>query len=317
MKSMVRIVALILPLLATAELLAAPKLPPRKDWVGQSVLIKHTSIRCYREEANRKLVPAGQLQSIEHKVTAEDQFSGVSYIKVNNSGNEVWVMKDSMVRLGDAPGHFTEMIAKEPEITNHYAFRGWAYSRLEKYDEALKDYSKALELSPTSVGWYNNRGLIYRRQKKYDKALADFNQALTLSPDYVLVIRNRASAYRDMKKFDLARKDLEEIIRLEPEDAGNNNEIAWFLCTTTEAKVRDGKLALKYALKACELTKYENGTYLDTLAAAYAEAGQFDEAVKMQIKAKTAKESPLDDADSQARLKLYEQKKPYHKDDSE
>ncbi len=89
------------------------------------------------------------------------------------------------------------------------------------------------------------------------------------------------------------------------------NNLGWTLATATDPKVRDGKAAVEFATKACELTAWKQPTYLDTLAAAYAEAGDFDTSVRRQIEAI----SLLNDANVkkvyEARLKLYQDRKPF------
>ncbi len=92
--------------------------------------------------------------------------------------------------------------------------------------------------------------------------------------------------------------------------------LAWIWSTCPKAELRDGKKAVEYAEKACQLTEYKEATFLDTLAAAYAENGQFDDAVKTQ---KTALKSPDDFPKKELekaklRLKLYMQGKPYRKE---
>ncbi len=75
------------------------------------------------------------------------------------------------------------------------------------------------------------------------------------------------------------------------------------------------KKAIEYAKRACELTNWENAGNIDTLAAAYAEAGDFDSAVKWETQYLTSLSlSPSDASDGQARLALYQAHKPYHED---
>jgi len=84
------------------------------------------------------------------------------------------------------------------------------------------------------------------------------------------------------------------------------------LSTAPDDKVRDGKRALGAAKKACELTDHKNGGHLDTLAAAYAEVGEFARAVEWQEKALKAGDIPIKDMDAaRQRLELYKAKKPY------
>jgi len=97
------------------------------------------------------------------------------------------------------------------------------------------------------------------------------------------------------------------------------SNLAWLLAVCPDAKVRNGKKAIEYAKKACELSEWETPSWFGALAAAYAEAGDFDNAVKWQTKyldANYPNSSPSNDTPEKARqrLGLYEQKKPYHED---
>ena len=88
------------------------------------------------------------------------------------------------------------------------------------------------------------------------------------------------------------------------------NYLAWLRATCPDEKCRNGQQAVEYATKACEMAQWKDEEYLDTLAAASAEAGDFDKAVEWQKKgmdlAPTSKK-----ADFESRLKLYQEKKPY------
>jgi tetratricopeptide (TPR) repeat protein len=82
------------------------------------------------------------------------------------------------------------------------------------------------------------------------------------------------------------------------------NDVAWDLATTEQVEKRDGAQALQSATKACELTHWENPSYLDTLAAAYARTGNFDAAVKWQQEALQAP-SMAGNQHAKERLRLY------------
>ncbi len=110
-----------------------------------------------------------------------------------------------------------------------------------------------------------------------------------------------------------------EAIRLNPDHVLSYNNLAWLLATCPDANVRNGEKAIEYAKKACELSEWKAPPYLDTLASAYAEAGDFDNAVKWQnrfLESDYLKSNPSNDTLKQARqrLSLYEQKKPYHEE---
>lgn len=91
------------------------------------------------------------------------------------------------------------------------------------------------------------------------------------------------------------------------------NQLAWELATAERQAIRDGPRAVEMALKACELSEWKNPTYIDTLAAAYARAGHFEEAVKWQHKAMDNSQRANDDKASQ-RLRLYERGTPWPPD---
>jgi len=84
---------------------------------------------------------------------------------------------------------------------------------------------------------------------------------------------------------DKAISDLNESIRLDSNGANSYNNLAWILATCPTDSVRNGKQAVQAATKACELTQWNNAHSLGTLAASYAETGDFDQAVKYQMQA--------------------------------
>jgi tetratricopeptide (TPR) repeat protein len=88
------------------------------------------------------------------------------------------------------------------------------------------------------------------------------------------------------------------------------NGAAWILATHPAAELRNGARAVELATKACELTKWKDASYLDTLAAAYAERGQFDKAVEWQEKA-VSLALEADKGGYQARLALYKSGQAY------
>jgi hypothetical protein len=104
-----------------------------------------------------------------------------------------------------------------------------------------------------------------------------------------------------------------EAIRLDPKDADAHDSLARLLATCPDEKHRDGKKAVEHATKACELTDQKDHYYIETLAAAYAEAGDFGEAVKWQEKASSMC-SEDEKEDFKARLDLYKSGKPYHQE---
>jgi hypothetical protein len=101
--------------------------------------------------------------------------------------------------------------------------------------------------------------------------------------------------------------------RLDPKDPLPYAGIAWMLSTCPKDEVRNGKKAVEYARKACELTNWKNASYLAVLVAAFAEVGNFEEAVQWQKKviALTDATAEKDLEEQRQHLKLYQERKPY------
>ena len=297
--------------LAAAGSILAPALP-KTGWVGETVLIRKPDTTGVQREADGSFTPVGNVRSIQYVVIRAEK----DHVEVMQDGKRIWVAKADLVRLHDAVEHFTKELDADPNNDQWFAFRGWARFRLGQTAEALKDYAEAIRLKPDSPNWYANRGVIQLASKKPDEAIVDFTASLDLAPDSEFAYRNRAAAYARKKNWAKAVADYARAAEVNPESALNLNQLAWTLATAPDDKVRDGKRAVEAAKKACELTGHKNGGYLDTLAAAYAELGQFDQAVEWQEKALKAGDLPIRDQDgARKRLELYKQKKAYRGED--
>ena len=211
---------------------------------------------------------------------------------------------------------FDQAIALRPAYAQAYNSRGFVYSYRANYDLAISDLNKAIELEPGYAEAYNNRGISYGRKGELDRAIGDFNMAIKLNSRDARAYSNRGLAYLAKGDYKRAIRDFDQAIAINPASAPAYNNLAWILATHKDSKVRDGARAVQLAEKACELTGYKDPTNLDTLAAAYAQLGQFDKAVEtakkaMQI-ARAAKNEKLA-KDIQKNLELYEAKRPYPK----
>lgn len=208
---------------------------------------------------------------------------------------------------------FNKAIGFVPNYTDAMIDKGISYFNKGEYYFAIQSYSRAIRFESNYATPFNNRGNAYGVQGYYGLAIRDFNEAIRLEPDFAGAFLNRAKAYRSKGQYGRAIRDFNEVIRLKPGFAPGYNGHAWLLATSTDAKFRDGKKAVAMALKAVSSKRIPN--YLDTLAAAYAEAGQFGDAVRVQqqmldmLRASGAK--PQGVKKFQDRLNLYKSKKPY------
>jgi Tfp pilus assembly protein PilF len=158
--------------------------------------------------------------------------------------------------------------------------------------------------------FYNNRGAAYGEKGQYDQAIMDFNQAIEMNPRYIRAYNNRGVIYRLKGQYDRAISDFNKAIEMNSLDPEAYNNLAWLFATAKAPAFRDGRRAVELALRACELSDWKIGEYLDTLAAAYARRGDFDYAVKWQEKALEHSKSARP-PEFQERLNLYRERKAW------
>ena len=236
-------------------------------------------------------------------------------IELGNKSPAIFINRgNAFQKQGELPravADFTEAIKLNPELGRAYDNRSVALADLGQYTESLADSNMALKLDPTYPEAYNNRGVTLTHLKKYPEAIADFDKALELFPKYADAYANRAIAKNESGQSAAAIKDYETALLVIPDSPSFENELAWILATTADPKVRDPKRAVTLAEKSTKAVERGEARFLDCLAAAYASAGRFDEAVK------TAQESVKlfgDDPDAKSaydRGELYRTGKPY------
>lgn len=205
---------------------------------------------------------------------------------------------------------YSEAIRLDTRFAAAYFNRGLAWYNKEDYDKAIADFDAVVRLEPKYAAAYRLRGITWAAKNEYDKAIADYTEAIKIDPDFALAYYDRGLDWATTKEYGKAIADYTEAIRLDSKFAKSYNALAWLLATCPEGKHRDGLKAVALARKACELTNWKKGYILDTLAAAYAEAGQFPEAVQYQKKALEDAALAKDEA-AAFRLKLYEQGKAF------
>jgi tetratricopeptide (TPR) repeat protein len=199
----------------------------------------------------------------------------------------------------------------EPGNALAYASRGIIWQAIQEHVKAIDDFAEAIRIDPDCELAYLNRGAIWHENKEYSRAIADYSAAIRIDPHDALAYRARGDAWRDKLKYDEALADYSEAIRLDPTSAESLNNRAWLLATCPDAGFRDGKEAVRSAIKACDLTQWKIASLLDTLSAAYAEAGQFDDAVKSQEWAIALLTTEAEKADYRTRLTLYASRQPF------
>src|SRR4030067_1112116 len=90
--------------------------------------------------------------------------------------------------------------------------KGNEYYNQGQYDEAITEYSEAIELEPTNSEYYYNRGNAYLKKGQLQIAVADYDKAIMLDPEFVMAYNNRGQAYAGQMQFDTAIADFSKAL---------------------------------------------------------------------------------------------------------
>jgi tetratricopeptide (TPR) repeat protein len=204
-------------------------------------------------------------------------------------------------------------LALNPYSVSAYQERGQAYENQGDFDNAIADYNRAIQLNSGDSVTYYARGEAFADTGKFSNAIPDFTIFIASNTNDSAAYSQRGWCRDETGDYAGALDDYQKAIAVDANSAWGYNNLAWELAVCPEARFRDGEKALVYAKKACELTDWKNPAYIDTLAAANAEAGNFTEAIKWEeeaLKGLSDKDLP----EGQKALNLYKQGKPYHEE---
>jgi tetratricopeptide (TPR) repeat protein len=241
-----------------------------------------------------------------------------------------------------------DTLARNPAAWSAHANLGWILASQHKHDEAREHLVASLVLHPENAQAHSNLGRVLSLQGRFAEAEPEFQAAVRIKPRDSEIRRSYASALAEQGRKEEAVKQLRELLQLKADTEARSqlasllyqtgkfgeavaeyrqvvaarrdqpevlSNLAWLLATSPDSAVRNGTDAVRFAEQACRLTGYQRAQMLSALAAAYAEAGRYTEAV-----AATQKAIDLARAGGDARfaamneqlLSLYRAGKPYH-----
>ena len=206
-----------------------------------------------------------------------------------------------------------EAIHIDPKLAAAYFSRAQAYRAKLDDQKSIEDLNETIRLDPTFAMSYLLRGEIYHSIGDYDKAIKDYTQQIKLDPKHAFAgYGDRANTYIALDDYPKAINDFNSCINLLPNYPRWFNAEAWIYATCSQETVRNGKKALELAKRACELSKWQDAEYIDTLAAAEAEVGKFDDAVKYEQQAIDAtKAANANASDLEKHMSFYLKQKPF------
>ena len=148
-------------------------------------------------------------------------------------------------------------------------------------DDAIVHYEKALALRPYYVIAHYSLSTALLRKGEPDAAISHCLAALSIQPEHAEARINLAVALDQKGQIADAIMNYEKALTISPQSIPAQNNLAWLLATGSNASLRNGNKALELAREADQLSSGANLTVRRTLAAAYAEIGQFARAIEI------------------------------------
>ena len=216
--------------------------------------------------------------------------------------------------LDKAIRQFRQALQLSPDHAEAHNNLGNALLSQGKLDEAIRHIRRALRSNPDFAEAHNNLGHALISQGRDSEAIRHIRRATQIDPNYAEAHYNLGAALEMTGRADAALDHFRQAQKLKPDWHLPTNNMAWILATHGASSVRNGDRAVRLAVRAAQLTEYKNPLVLDTLAASYAEAGEFERAVESASKAhrlySAGKTGDLADRVLK-RLELYKRGEPY------
>jgi tetratricopeptide (TPR) repeat protein len=257
-----------------------PQQPPQRVFWGQRSFDEMGDL-WFQFVAAREGDRAQLSSEILQKMTGEDVIGYETMLRANPTDAElhddVALLYLSLGRSTDAVSHFRASARLKPDAASAHFNLATALSVAGELDEAVREYRLALTLRPDYAGAHNNLGTVLAARGQIREAIVHFREATRLDPNNVQGQRN----------------------------------LAWYLATTGPADEASAAEAVRAGQRAARLTGERDAQVLDALAAAYASAGRFDQAVATAQRAVALSADAALAGAIRSRLSLYQQRRAY------
>ncbi len=178
----------------------------------------------------------------------------------------------------------TTALRDEPNDYRLYELQGDLFWHLSDSINAMNAYTKAIKRDTLRSTAYEKRAGIHYRRQEWGDAVADLSAVIRIKPEAPIGYFYRGLSFMELDRFHDGQSDFKAAY-----DRGMIMPSAYYLAvilgTCPDAAIRNGSRAIEYARVACTCTGFKEYKELSILAASYAEAGQWDEAVGRSKKA--------------------------------
>jgi tetratricopeptide (TPR) repeat protein len=214
---------------------------------------------------------------------------------------------------GDTAGALNDLnlsLKHQPDSAESLELRAKILASAGEFDKALADLQVLREQLPNQAGVLLQIGGVQQAAGRQQQAIESYSQALRLDPKNAAALRGRADCQLASGKQAAAASDYRQSIQLDGSDVNALNNLAWILATSPDAPLRNGAEAVQFAGQACRATNNARADLLSTLAAAYAETGDFSAAIDWLQRALPIAPASLR-RELAEQLKSYESKRPW------
>ena len=285
------------------------------NWIEDYVHPTHEGHQLIAWELWKAMADAGWLgdgparRELFERVVARRKVAGSDY-------NAVWLFNQASVlrhqgHFEQAIARYREAVALSPDYAPAQAGLGFALQLRGEYAEALVHHERALALGLDTAESRTNLGTTLFAMGRSEDALGHLRHAVELDPGFAPAHTNLGTVLEARGEAPQAVDEYRRALEINPAGIEPVNNLAWILATSPDASVRDGAEAVRSGQEAARLTEHRNPQVLDTLAAAYAEAGRFDEAVRTATEALQMLEGRPEAAAIAARRAEYAAGRPF------
>ncbi len=254
---------------------------------------------------------------------ANGPFTQLWLTHVDTQGNDSPAVVLEHFTAADRAANIPEFVNRRPEqfqeirqeFADYYTYYriGVGYEQRHEYAKAIEEFQRALAEEPNHPESLYLLASCLARLDRPQEAMPYARKAAVLVPNSPAVHGLLGGLLSSAGRYGEALAHLEAAYAVNPGDVAIVNNLAWLLATSPEATQRDGPRAVRLAEWACMTTSHKSPPLLDSLAAAYAQAGQFDRAIRVTEQAiEIVRRNPKASTETlESRLRLYRAGLPY------